>query len=123
MSGNAKTRRGFSSCSLTFAKEKAKEARGLSESVKTKEVPNEEIDGIQVLTIHAAKGLEWPVVFVANVNEGILPLNRGGGNVCGGRNNALRVGSADLQEERRLCYVAMTRAQSRLCEFLNWDFG
>jgi DNA helicase-2/ATP-dependent DNA helicase PcrA len=53
---------------------------------------------VTISTIHAAKGLEWPVVFVPAVNEGSLPSSR----------------SEDADEERRLLYVAMTRAKALL---------
>ncbi|KAL1985647.1 hypothetical protein VTN96DRAFT_7514 [Rasamsonia emersonii] len=53
---------------------------------------------VTISTIHAAKGLEWPVVFVAAVYEGIIPHSR----------------AEDSDEERRLLYVAMTRAQALL---------
>jgi DNA helicase-2/ATP-dependent DNA helicase PcrA len=53
--------------------------------------------------MHAAKGLEFPVVFVIGLEDGILPLRWGSGG-----------SAADLAEERRLFYVAMTRAEDRL---------
>ena len=53
---------------------------------------------ITISTIHAAKGLEWPVVFVPSVYQGSIPLSR----------------AEDHNEERRLLYVAMTRAQGLL---------
>lgn len=56
-------------------------------------------DGIHLLTFHAAKGLEFPVVFIAGAEEGITPLDRD---------------DVDLEEERRLFYVAMTRAEDEL---------
>lgn len=58
-------------------------------------------DAVSLLTIHAAKGLEFPVVFVCGVNDGLIPL----------RNNKLET---DLEEERRLFYVGMTRARDEL---------
>jgi DNA helicase-2/ATP-dependent DNA helicase PcrA len=58
--------------------------------------------GVQLSTIHAAKGLEFAVVFVVGLDEGTLPHAR-----------ALKT-AADPAEERRLCYVAMTRARDRL---------
>ncbi|NOY65014.1 MAG: ATP-dependent helicase [Nitrospirae bacterium] len=52
---------------------------------------------VPILTIHASKGLEFPVVFIAGAEEGIIPF-----------------GDADIEEERRLFYVAMTRAKEEL---------
>jgi DNA helicase II / ATP-dependent DNA helicase PcrA len=63
-------------------------------------------DAVQLLTIHAAKGLEWPIVFVAGLEEGTLPHERSLADPGG------------VEEERRLCYVAMTRAKENL--FLSW---
>ena len=58
---------------------------------------------VNLMTIHAAKGLEFPVVFLTGVEDGAIPLIRGG------------IGEPeDLEEERRLCYVAVTRAQDQL---------
>jgi DNA helicase II / ATP-dependent DNA helicase PcrA len=54
------------------------------------------------MTMHAAKGLEFPVVFVCGCENGYIPLQRSGG------------AQADIDEERRLFYVAMTRAKERL---------
>ena len=57
---------------------------------------------VSLMTMHAAKGLEFPVVFLAGVEDGIFP-------------SARTIGEAEeLEEERRLCYVAMTRAKERL---------
>lgn len=61
----------------------------------------EDAQGVTLATIHAAKGLEWPVVIVAGCNEGILPSKRS-------------LGEGGLEEERRLMYVAMTRARDQL---------
>jgi DNA helicase-2/ATP-dependent DNA helicase PcrA len=59
---------------------------------------NGEMDAVRIMTIHRSKGLEFPVVFVAGVSEGVLPHAR----------------SEDKDEERRLCYVALTRAIDRV---------
>jgi DNA helicase II / ATP-dependent DNA helicase PcrA len=60
-------------------------------------------DRISLLTMHAAKGLEFPVVFVVGLEDGIVPLRWGN-----------RIAADVLAEERRLFYVAMTRAEDRL---------
>lgn len=62
----------------------------------------EDPDRVNMLTLHAAKGLEFPVVFLVGMEEGIFPSARAIG------------GEGDLSEERRLCYVGMTRARERL---------
>ena len=57
---------------------------------------------VALLTMHAAKGLQFPVVFIAGCEDDLIPLNRQGGR------------QADPAEERRLFYVAMTRAMQQL---------
>ncbi len=57
---------------------------------------------ITLMTLHAAKGLEFPVVFMCGLEEGLFPSVRGGNN------------DEHLEEERRLCYVGMTRAKEKL---------
>lgn len=59
-------------------------------------------DAVTVATIHASKGLEFKCVFVAGLDEGILPVSRSRDN------------DEDMEEERRLMYVAVTRAKERL---------
>ncbi|MBI4040603.1 MAG: UvrD-helicase domain-containing protein [Deltaproteobacteria bacterium] len=62
----------------------------------------EETSSVKLMTIHSAKGLEFPVVFVVGLEEGLFPHHH------------LEGDAAELEEERRLCYVAMTRAQAYL---------
>ncbi len=61
---------------------------------------------VTMMTIHSAKGLEYPVVFLVGLEEELFPSMRGG---------ALEgVNEDEVEEERRLCYVGMTRAEERL---------
>lgn len=59
-------------------------------------------DAVQLMTMHSSKGLEFPVVFIAGFEAGIFPSERSADSPSG------------LEEERRLCYVAMTRARKKL---------
>ncbi|MGB2782347.1 MAG: UvrD-helicase domain-containing protein [Atribacterota bacterium] len=67
-----------------------------------------EEDVVTVMTLHSAKGLEFPVVFITGFEEGIFPHSR-----------SLNSGE-ELEEERRLCYVGMTRAKERLYLTYAW---
>ncbi|CEH35817.1 DUF3553 domain-containing protein [Romboutsia lituseburensis] len=64
----------------------------------------EEIDKVSLMTIHTSKGLEFPVVFLIGMEEGLFPISR-----------AVRsMAESDIEEERRLCYVGITRAKETL---------
>jgi DNA helicase-2/ATP-dependent DNA helicase PcrA len=62
--------------------------------------------GVTLMTLHTAKGLEWPVVVIAGLEEGLFPLARSLEQLEG------------LEEERRLAYVGLTRAKDKL--YLSW---
>ena len=63
---------------------------------------DEELDAVVLMTIHGAKGLEFPVVFICGFDEGIFP------------NSICMYDVGELEEERRLCYVGITRAKEKL---------
>jgi ATP-dependent DNA helicase UvrD/PcrA len=65
-----------------------------------------ETAGVTLLTVHMAKGLEWPVVALAGLEDGLFPLGR----------SVTQPGG--VEEERRLCYVGLTRAREKL--YLSW---
>jgi DNA helicase-2/ATP-dependent DNA helicase PcrA len=65
---------------------------------------DEQSDQVSVMTFHAAKGLEFPVVYMLACEQGILPHNR---SIESGKDD-------ELEEERRLCFVGMTRAMKLL---------
>ena len=66
-----------------------------------KEKLSDDKDGVSLMTVHKAKGLEFPVVFLAGLVEGILPTKKG-----------------DIEEERRICFVGISRAMKLL--YLSW---
>src|SRR4051812_43839311 len=63
-------------------------------------------EGVTLMTLHTAKGLEWPVVVMSGMEHGLFPLARAEEQPSG------------LEEERRLCYVGLTRAKDKL--YLTW---
>ena len=86
----------------TFVEWKEHAARYEEELKKQNQEEREETkDRVTLSTMHSAKGLEYPVVFVVDVNEGIVPHHKAGL-------------PADIEEERRLVYGALTRAKDRL---------
>lgn len=71
------------------------------EALKRREPEKEEKEGVELLTIHRAKGLEYEVVFIIQANEGGIPYKKA-------------ATEEEIEEERRLFYVAMTRAKQKL---------
>ncbi|MDR0642470.1 MAG: exodeoxyribonuclease V subunit gamma [Treponema sp.] len=71
---------------------------------------------VNLMTIHAAKGLEFPVVFIAGAEEGIIPHKRSleDGQADSAAEGSQEINGAALEEERRLFYVAITRARDKL---------
>lgn len=63
---------------------------------------NEELDAVRLMTVHAAKGLEFPYIFISGLEEGLFPHER------------LDDRGIDEEEERRLFYVALTRAEKKV---------
>ena len=63
---------------------------------------DDEANAVVLMTVHAAKGLEFPVVFLAGMEDGIFPSEQNFGN------------SEEMEEERRLAYVAVTRAKEKI---------
>ena len=65
---------------------------------------NEENGAVALMTLHSAKGLEFPVVFMLGMEENVFPTSRAKNDMS----------TSAMEEERRLCYVGMTRAKSKL---------
>ena len=63
----------------------------------------EEVDAVKLMTVHASKGLEFPHIFIVGLEEDIFPLSKA------------RLETKLLEEERRLMYVAITRAEDHVC--------
>ena len=82
--------------------------RFLSEAALLSAVDKEQgqEQGVTLMTLHTAKGLEWPVVVMSGLEHGLFPLARAEEQASG------------LEEERRLCYVGLTRAKDKL--YLTW---
>ena len=79
--------------------EELKEQMKKSQSIKNGQDQKE--DAVMIMTMHGSKGLEYDVVFIPDANEGVTPHNKA-------------VLTADVEEERRMFYVAMTRAKKQL---------
>jgi DNA helicase-2/ATP-dependent DNA helicase PcrA len=96
---------------LNAAAEAAERGEGITEFLDYAALVSDSDDlneraAVSLLTLHNAKGLEFPIVFIAGLEEGLFPHSR-----------SMNAVSA-LEEERRLCYVGMTRARKRL--YLTW---
>jgi DNA helicase-2/ATP-dependent DNA helicase PcrA len=86
--------------------------------MKRLKLDNRSADAVNFMTIHKSKGLEFPVVFVCGVSEGILPHSSAITAEKNSDRSAIQAGDnvaeAAMEEERRLAYVAVTRAEEEL---------
>ena len=81
-------------------------------------------EGVTLITLHMVKGLEFPVVFMVGMEEGLLPHQRALEETE--ENLKVDLAANEMAEERRLCYVGMTRAKDRLylsCAFRRHLYG
>ena len=81
-------------------------------------------EGVTLITLHMVKGLEFPVVFMVGMEEGLLPHQRALDE--GEDGMKIDLAANEMAEERRLCYVGMTRAKDRLylsCAFRRHLYG
>ena len=111
LAGNSREQLEASMELADFFQEAAKEYRTVKEWLMAVEKHKEEYEakaeegkrkvGVHLLTMHGAKGLEFPLVIIPDVNEGIIPRGR-------------TLSKENLEEERRMFYVAMTRAKDCL---------
>ena len=108
----------FLTVAMEFEKEEAENSlqaflEGMTLSSDIDKVDEQE-DAVTLMTLHSAKGLEFPVVFLVGMEEGIFPGYRSIGE------------PKELEEERRLCYVGVTRAKKKLfltCSKMRTMFG
>ncbi len=85
---------------------------------------DEDGEGVTLITLHMVKGLEFPVVFMVGMEEGLLPHQRALDESAEGIK--VDLAANEMAEERRLCYVGMTRAKDRLylsCAFRRHLYG
>ncbi|WP_342319190.1 ATP-dependent DNA helicase UvrD2 [Corynebacterium mayonis] len=82
--------------------------RSLRQRAEAKQPPA--VDGVTLASLHAAKGLEWDAVFLVGLVENTLPIS-----------HAVKAGDDEIEEERRLFYVGVTRAREHL--YLSWSLA